>query len=276
MFPNVRLMIVAVLASIMGISCALALFAEFRISRDSFLRESNAAAPLQLSAGGPAAVINAAATFGGRFEAQPALPAPPLVSLPRQEMPAVPAGATRIPPETTATSSPTSLPPTSGGAPASGTVASKSADPHQIPSSTPADRPADTPPEKPVEKPAEKPVENLADRTPAVSPAKPEPPRAAPKIKIAPQGAAAAAAKRRTTLRHRPLIVRRTPRPRPAAPVQTFTATQSVYQWAPGQLGQPAQPVRRRVIVKRVRPLRKTEQTPPTAISATSAANAPQ
>ena len=36
MFPNVRLMIVAVLASIMGISSALGLFAEFRVSRDSF------------------------------------------------------------------------------------------------------------------------------------------------------------------------------------------------------------------------------------------------
>lgn len=48
MFPNLRLMIVAVLASILGISCALGLFAEFRVSHNSFLRESNASAPLQL------------------------------------------------------------------------------------------------------------------------------------------------------------------------------------------------------------------------------------
>lgn len=72
MFPNVRLMIVAVLASIMGISCALGLFAEFRVSRDSFLRESNASAPLQLSANGStAAVVNTAAPLGFRFETQP-------------------------------------------------------------------------------------------------------------------------------------------------------------------------------------------------------------
>ena len=34
MFPNIRLMIVAVLASILGISCALGLFAEFRVSHE--------------------------------------------------------------------------------------------------------------------------------------------------------------------------------------------------------------------------------------------------
>src|SRR5271156_675298 len=71
MFPNLRLMIVAVLASIMGIGCALGLFAEFRVSRDSFVRESNANAPLQLGSNdlAPAALVNAPATFGFRFQA---------------------------------------------------------------------------------------------------------------------------------------------------------------------------------------------------------------
>ena len=72
MFPNVRLMIVAVLASIMGISCALGLFAEFRVSHDSFLRESNAGTPLQLGLSGAATVMDSPATFEIRFPAQPA------------------------------------------------------------------------------------------------------------------------------------------------------------------------------------------------------------
>lgn len=72
MFPNVRLMIVAVLASIMGISCALGLFAEFRVSHNSLLRKSNAGSPLQFNAGGSgAAVIDTAASFEVRFQAQP-------------------------------------------------------------------------------------------------------------------------------------------------------------------------------------------------------------
>src|SRR5579863_8126634 len=73
MFPNLRLMIVAVLASILGISCALGLFAEFRVSHDSFLRESNASAPLQLGAGDttPGRLVNTAAPFEFRFQALP-------------------------------------------------------------------------------------------------------------------------------------------------------------------------------------------------------------
>ena len=74
MFPNIRLMIVAVLASILGISCALGLFAEFRVSHDSFLRESNASAPIQLGANdaAPARVMNTAVPFEFRFQAPPA------------------------------------------------------------------------------------------------------------------------------------------------------------------------------------------------------------
>jgi hypothetical protein len=73
MFPNLRLMIVAVVASILGISCALGLFAEFRVSHDSFLRESNANAPLQLGVGDGALgrIVNTAAPFEFRFQAPP-------------------------------------------------------------------------------------------------------------------------------------------------------------------------------------------------------------
>ena len=88
MFPNLRLMVVAVLASILGISCALGLFAEFRVSHDSFLRESNASTPLQLGSGDAAApgrVVNTAAPFEFRFQAPPPPPlSKPLVVLKRQ------------------------------------------------------------------------------------------------------------------------------------------------------------------------------------------------
>ena len=81
MFPNLRLMVVAVLASILGISCALGLFAEFRVSHDSFLRELNASTPLQLGssdAAPPGRVVNTAAPFEFRFQAPP----PPAASKP--------------------------------------------------------------------------------------------------------------------------------------------------------------------------------------------------
>jgi hypothetical protein len=48
MFPNVRLMIVAVVASIVGISCGLGLLAVFRVNHDGFARLEAAAPPLQL------------------------------------------------------------------------------------------------------------------------------------------------------------------------------------------------------------------------------------
>lgn len=291
MFPNVRLMIVAVLGSIMGISCALGLFAEFRISRDSFLRESSAAAPLQLSAGGPAAtLISTAATFGVRFAAQPSLPVPaatgaanpqrfdrtaandpaPPVSLTRQEPQPMAAPASSTPmtaPETTATSSPAS-------APAANPSQDDGLGSQQNPQANSADQLAAKSSDQAADRPAEKPAESLADRTPAASPEKPAvPSRTAPEVKITPQRAPDAAAKRHITVRHRPLIARRVPRPRPVAPAQTtYTAPQPIYQWAAP--GLPAQPVRRRVIVKRTSAVREPEQ-PTQASPGTSAAYAP-
>jgi hypothetical protein len=98
MFPNVRLMIVAVLASIMGISCALGLFAEFRVSHDSLLRESTGS-PLQFGASRPnAAVIDTAASFEVRFQAQPGPRAVVAdVSNPAPVRAAAPTGATGAP-----------------------------------------------------------------------------------------------------------------------------------------------------------------------------------
>ena len=49
MFPNVRLMVVAILAAITGISCGLGLFATFRINHEPLARFAEGSPPLQLA-----------------------------------------------------------------------------------------------------------------------------------------------------------------------------------------------------------------------------------
>src|SRR6516165_3618338 len=49
MFPNVRLMVVAILAAIAGISCGLGLFATFRVNHEPLARLAEGSPPLQLA-----------------------------------------------------------------------------------------------------------------------------------------------------------------------------------------------------------------------------------
>ena len=49
MFPNVRLMIVAILAAIAGIGCGLGLFATFRVNHEPLARLAEGSSPLQLA-----------------------------------------------------------------------------------------------------------------------------------------------------------------------------------------------------------------------------------
>jgi hypothetical protein len=72
MFPNIRLTIVALLASVVGIGCGLALFAAFRVNREPFAHLSNGRAPLQLVFATPAPTMadrtdRMAVPFGARF-----------------------------------------------------------------------------------------------------------------------------------------------------------------------------------------------------------------
>ena len=53
MFPNVRLLIAAVVASVVALSCGFALFATFRVNHEPLSRLATGAAPLQLAAGSP-------------------------------------------------------------------------------------------------------------------------------------------------------------------------------------------------------------------------------
>jgi hypothetical protein len=71
MFPNVRLMIVAVLASVAALSCGFGVFAAFRVSNEPLARLQAVATPLQLAADHetPSIVPFAAReTFGVRYD----------------------------------------------------------------------------------------------------------------------------------------------------------------------------------------------------------------
>jgi hypothetical protein len=252
MFPNIRLMIVAVLASILGISCALGLFAEFRVSHDSFLRESNANAPMQLSANdaAPARVMNTAVPFEFRFQAPPAA--------------AETAGRTVIS-EPVAAVEPAPVAPvvTPMVAAAPETAAPQNTQQDGKPGTT----------------------DDVAARTPAAAAPLGDPDALS---KIVPERANPAAPSRsaRTTRRHRPLVVRRLQRSRPASGQtarQGLTGTQPGYQWAaPSGSGAP-QTVHRRVIVRRARPAKQQARqpvaastTPQTAVSNTPPVHPPE
>jgi hypothetical protein len=69
MFPNVRVMIAAIIASLLGMSCGLAVFAAFSVNHDPFVRPPSSAPPLPLVLGyaAPGPEKDAAAPFGVRF-----------------------------------------------------------------------------------------------------------------------------------------------------------------------------------------------------------------
>ena len=70
MFPNVRLLIAAVVASVVALSCGFAMFATFRVNHEPLSRLASGAAPLQLAAGNPipsVAMPAPADSFGNRF-----------------------------------------------------------------------------------------------------------------------------------------------------------------------------------------------------------------
>jgi hypothetical protein len=92
MFPNFRLTIVAVLASIVGISCGLGLFAAFRVNHEPLAGLSSGKPSLQLAFDSVEPVGDAAAPFGIRFQvsvpaaiAAPVAAPPPLPLPPRAE-----------------------------------------------------------------------------------------------------------------------------------------------------------------------------------------------
>jgi hypothetical protein len=264
MFPNVRLMIVAVFASIMGISCALGLFAEFRVSHDSFLRESNANAPLQLGTGTvvPAA-MSTTLPFRFRLEANAPPSAPETAVGPgnagaKADADPAKAAAVAAPAAPTASSTSPAAPDTAVASAPAPAAPSASAGPPAASEPT-ASAPAageNLPPDA-----ATTGVGTVAVQTPADRPPLPE---TTPNQTIKPDGAKtpAPAANARSTVHRRPVIARRVQRLRPAPALQVrrnFTTTQPAFQWTQPAGLQPTQP--RRVIVRHVR------RTPKTAVN---------
>ncbi len=72
MFPNIRLMIAAMVASVVALSCGFGVFAAFRVNHEPLVRLPPVTAPLQLIAGNTASVAVAAAEpFDRRFQTSP-------------------------------------------------------------------------------------------------------------------------------------------------------------------------------------------------------------
>ncbi len=67
MFPNVRLLVVAVLAAIAGIACGLGLFATFRVNHEPLARFAEGGPPLQLAFDKLASMPDTAAPVAARY-----------------------------------------------------------------------------------------------------------------------------------------------------------------------------------------------------------------
>ena len=308
MFPNVRLVILAVFASIMGISFALGLFAEFRVSHDSVVRESNVSAPLQLGSNeaAPLAVVNTAATFGIRLPAT----APPLGTLATTERGAAteiakpntaapPAAEPATPPASSASaaatapliaSAPEPATPPASSASAATTAAVIASAPEPATPPTPSASAAATaaviasapeaasPPTPSVSAAATAPPIASAP-APAASPASSaSAPATAPPIASVSEPAAPASANTSELSKsvaappqHRVARARRLRKPRSLARRDSlFPSNQPIYQWANQSGLQPPHPVRRRAIIKRVRPAKSNvgEKTAPQSTAA--------
>lgn len=285
MLPNVRLTIVAILASIMGIGCALALFAEFRVSRDSFLRESNAGVPLQLGSGSvtPVVVMNTVAALGphiqtgpppfGRSRAQTTTsdraaeigPAsPPQATVPPPPEPATPSVATTNASKPTATAAPAIGPAPPPGLPVAdpaATVITTSAPEAAAVASAPASAPAvpisvavTAVPTRVGTRQSPKPdsAAAIATQTPPSSQpisTKPAPKPAAQRLRVKPAETKAPVVRHRVaTVRH----VRKRAVVRLQPPGADNAAIQPQYQWA---FPTPQPPARRRVVNRRTRPV---------------------
>ena len=127
MFPNVRLMIAATLASVVALICGFGMFAVFRVSHDPFVRLPAATAPLQLvadNAAKSAAGFASGEPFDRRFQVKASPDA------------ATQANAAAAAPELRGTSEPRVEPETAPAMPAQSAAAA----PEEIPSPPPANQ----------------------------------------------------------------------------------------------------------------------------------------
>jgi hypothetical protein len=108
MLPNIRLLIVAVLAAIAGISCGLGLFATFRVNHEPLVRFSEGGPPLQLAFNNRTAAPEAASPIAARLPVDSAgktISAPVLIPPPAVEESQAGAGAIAPQPDSDAAGS---------------------------------------------------------------------------------------------------------------------------------------------------------------------------
>jgi hypothetical protein len=108
MLPNIRLLIVAVLAAIAGISCGLGLFATFRVNHEPLVRFSEGGPPLQLAFDHRTAAPEAVSPIAARLPLDSAgktISAPVLIPPPAVEESPAGAGAVAPQPDSDAASS---------------------------------------------------------------------------------------------------------------------------------------------------------------------------
>jgi len=261
MFPNVRLMIVAMFASIVAISCGMGMFAAFRVNHEPLARLRSGNPPLQLvfGNGAPAPVTDAAtAPFGVRFQLNAPAAVPTMLASSDHPLLAAPA---------TADASSGDAPAPTAASTDSGQEASQQTgqDPN---SATGQDAKTDAAVDVALQSPAEQPPP--ADPAPD---ANPPPESAVPTdektiVETMPTRAAPAAHR---PPRRRVVKLRRPRQPQAAtaapSPVVNF-ALPSNYQSAPQATAQTApapQAVKRRVATKRRRPTKQTAAKQPAA-----------
>ena len=90
MFPNIRLMVVAILAAIAGIGSGLGLFATFRVNHEPLARLAEGSAPLQLAFDNPALGSDARAPLEARLpvnDAAKAISVPVIIATPSSATP---------------------------------------------------------------------------------------------------------------------------------------------------------------------------------------------
>jgi hypothetical protein len=279
MFPNARLVIVAMLASVVAVSCGLGVFAAFRVNHQPFTRLQSADPPLQLvfGSGAPAPVRDvSAAPFGVRFLLNVPVAVPETVSVVSIQREPATIADTAVPASRSepaaSTDSPSAV---TVEAPATAVSSNQDAPQQASQQATEEIEPAlgqETTPDNKNGGAGDVALTSPSDQMPTVVPAVQDTAQPAEnQTNVAPSGkpTVKAAAKRR--------VVRRFRRARPAAAaqsaMQSFALTPA-NQAFPGATAQQApQVVRRRVTVKRHRSANKTAAEVPAGTQAF--ANAP-
>jgi hypothetical protein len=206
MFPDVRHLIAAVVASVVALSCGFAMFATFRVNHEPLSRLAAGAAPLQLAGGNPTpgvAMPMPADSFGNRFPLKEADSAGASAeAMPRQpehddnvEPPSAVAGITATAPATDA-AEPAQPAPVAQAPEPDAKPDDVAAAPSELPAITPSEAtPATTstvatepPPEQPAEPAAPAPTQQANQEpnpespdTAATAATEPSPPEAHPK-----------------------------------------------------------------------------------------------